>query len=321
MQRTFKSVFLASSAAIAIGLTACKQTNAPSPLIEAEPVASLTVTADINAGIRTQKITIIPNDIAPWLSQIILIDEEGELYQTALDSGEANSLGMNAKDAIGLMRRKAPGVLLTLSETNTLSALIETSDEGDLSSITVSAPDLSLASFCQGNTAPEDNVYALTTNGDIVNLVVLVEENESVRLSMTDRMDMAGKPIGCVKIKDQAFGLYRDRIVSSDGQQTYSMSIGEQQVAVLSGDASTRIISPLSPNPNLAIFSIGNKEAFGASVTGGLSTLPLKQINAAHIYTNSMGGVFRDGALILSDATSDRIVMISLPVVQRELTK
>ena len=94
---------------------------------------------------------------------------------------------------------------------------------------------------------------------------------------------------------------------------------GTQQLALVSVEDSTTVLKPLGNNPNLGVFLTSKDEPFSISVQGGLSTEGLSQMNAAYMYVDSLGGVFRDGALILSDANSDRLVMISKPLVQREL--
>ena len=304
-----------------LSLSACQTGEKPAAVSTQPPAASITVTADINTGIRTKHITVIPNDVAPWLSQIILLDTSGDLYRTALDSGKAKPLNAKAKDAIGLMRRKAPGVLLTLSDGGTLSAFIESNDEGDLSPLAVSSPNSTLSGFCHGEKAPDGTVYAITNDSHLVSLAVLVEDNQHIHLSETQSVKLNSQPLGCLGFKNEPLLRYEDKLSSpSNNNQGFPMNLdGTQQLALVSVEDSTTVLKPLGNNPNLGVFLTSKDEPFSISVQGGLSTEGLSQMNAAYMYVDSLGGVFRDGALILSDANSDRLVMISKPLVQREL--
>lgn len=283
-------------------LLACGGGDNTAPTGPDAPSASLTVTAEINTGVNTARITVIPNDVAPWLSHIILIDTEGALYQTALDSGKAKPLNAKAVDVIGLMRMEAPGVMLTLSEAGTISAFIESNDEGDLAPLPVSAPPLSLERFCQSATAPSDTVHAVTQDGTVVSLAVLVEGTDQIRLSETNRASFTGGG-QCVMTGDTPTSITAD-----------------QQIAVLSTDNDDIVLSPQAPADDIAIAQVNSDDRTTVSISAGLSTPGLSSARAAYVSDDSLGGVFRDGAVIFADAEAPRLVLISKPFAAQTLS-
>lgn len=268
--------------------------------------ATLTVTADINMGIMAKDITVIPNDVAPWLSHIVVISEDGELYQTALDSGEAKPLGARAVDAIGLMRMEAPGVVLTLSEMGGLDAYIESNDAGELASLPVNGPDLGtnmrIEQFCSASTAPSDTIYAVA-GGSVMRMAILVEGTDQIRLSKTDSQVWdGGDDTSCVMIGD-----------------TPSAVTSANPVSLLGDGNDALFIRPLAPNDYIAVSRNADDIGAAVSIGAGLSTEGLSAASASYVSNDSLGGVFRDGAIILADANAPRLVLISKPFAQKTL--
>ena len=261
----------------------------------------LRVTAEIETGVNAKHVTVIPNDVAPWLSHIILIGEDGELYQTALDSGKAKALSAKAVDAVGLMREKAAGVVLTLSEAGTVSALIETDDAGNLGAITVSANLPTLANFCAADQAPRDTVHAMSTDGDILSIAVLVQESQII-LSEANRIEGQKGAADC--------------IVRNDIAQFQNGASGAAQLGVLNFSGAQSTISAAATGE---LTWRGDTDAALITITPGLSTPGLSKASAIHITSDSLGGAFRDGALIIADAQEPRLVMISAGFAQNTI--
>lgn len=277
----------------ALTLTACGG-EAAAPDASSETI-DLRVTAEVNTGVNAQHITVIPNDVAPWLSHIILISDDGALYQTALDSGKAKPLGAKAIDAVGLMRAQAAGVVLTLSGGGTVSAMIESDDEGNLSPLPVSTTIAALSGFCGAASAPSDTVYAQTPGGDVLSLGVLVQESQVI-LSEIERFDGDADAVCYVSGDDVKF------------QPRGSAA----QFGVLSLDGNNVTLSPKQTGASLSNGS-------AVTITPGLSTPGLSSASAITATTDSLGGAFRDGAIIMADADAPRLVMISAGFAQSVL--
>ncbi|WP_371397730.1 hypothetical protein [Fretibacter rubidus] len=268
---------------ITLGLSACGSDSSQST--NTDSVTELRVTAEVNTNVNAAHITVIPNDVAPWLSHIILIDQDGDLYQTALDSGVAKPLNMKAVDAVGLMREQAAGVVLTLSEAGTISALIESDDEGNLSPLPVSSSVGGLSRFCETAHAPSGTVFAQAEGGDVVEMGVLVQESQII-LSEIERS------------KGQA-----DAACYVNGDTVSFQQSSDGRFAVL--DFGDRTI--LSAADKGAVWSGGG----AVTITSGLSTPGIDTARAVHATSDSLGGAFRDGAIIMADADAPRLVMIS----------
>lgn len=283
--------------AAALFLAACSG-DTSAPLAPPSDTIDLRVTAEVETGVNARHITVIPNDVAPWLSHIILIGEDDALYQTALDSGKAKALNAKAVDAVGLMREKAAGVVLTLSKAGTVSALIETDDAGNLGAITVSANLPPLSRFCAADKAPRDTVYAMSTDGNILSIAVLVQESQII-LSETERMDSQNGASDCIVMG----GLPQ---FQNSGTQLSVLNFGEAQ-------------STLSVNASGALTWRSGADAARIAITPGLSTPGLSKASAVYTTPDSLGGAFRDGAIIIADADAPRLVMISAGFAERVL--
>lgn len=293
--------YSALAAFSAILLLSCGGSD-PAPNLDTSAAVTWTVTAEMDTGVNTARITIVPNDVAPWLSQIVLISTEGELYQTALDSGKAKPLNTRAKDALGLLRVQAAGVVLLISEDGKLSAMIESNDAGDLSPLPVSAPPMTLSAFCHGEEAPTDTVWALSNSGDNIKMAVLVESAQ-IRLSELSREAATPEAIDCIMINGQPEFLAESTV----------------QGASMTHEGESYRITPRAPDDDFFVSSSGG-DVKTVSVQGGISTPGLNSSNAALVSNNSLGSVFRDGVIILSDAEAQRLVLLDKPFALQTLT-
>lgn len=292
--------YSALTALSALLLASCGGSE-PATDVDIPPAVSWTVTAEMETGVDSQRMTIIPNDVAPWLSQIVLISTEGELYQTSLDSGKAKPLNTRAKDALGLMRIQAAGVVLLITQDGTLSAMIESNDAGDLAPLPVSAPPMTLSSFCHGADAPTDTIWALSGSGERIEMAVLVEDAQ-IRLSELSRMAGDSNATACVMTNGEANALTGYNV----------------QTASVSDNGSSYLIIPRAPKPHI---QVNGDDFIGVvQVEGGISTPGLRTSNAALVSNAGLGSVFRDGVIILSDAEAQRLVLLAKPFALQSLS-
>lgn len=159
-----------------------------SPTSEISGAVDLRMTSEIQTSVRAVDLTIIPNDVATWVSQIILTDSSGALHSVSANGGETKALGLSAVDTLGLMRKGAPGILLSIVKDGSLFAAIESDDEGTLKPIPLSGPTLSLSGFCSYIAAPSDTFHVIS--GDkILALNIDVDGKNLIRVSKSSELE------------------------------------------------------------------------------------------------------------------------------------
>lgn len=175
--------------------------------LSADPAIDLRVTSEIETGLRATAITVMPNDAAQWLAQVVMIDEDGKLYQSGLSARKARPMSGTARDIAGIMRRGAAGLVLTITPEGSLGGFIESDDLGTLLPLTVSAPQQKFESFCVTDTAPENTVYVRTNNGALA-LDIDVIDNQAVTLSISgDQLQQCPKTQSLFAQENGAYAL------------------------------------------------------------------------------------------------------------------
>ena len=120
---------------IALGLTlaACSQ---QSDTIDYEPiqidrVINVNMTYDRAMPHKATAITAVPNNVAPWVSSLFIIDEQNQLLRGALETGDFKLIATDIHDMAPLARKNATGVIIARTQDNGLKGYIEINDEGD----------------------------------------------------------------------------------------------------------------------------------------------------------------------------------------------
>ena len=155
------------------------------------------VTSQIMLPEKGVAYTFVPNDAAQWLSHIIILSEDGDLYQATADSQDAKPIeGPKAKAVIGLSRPGAAGVFFAINEDNTLQAYIESNDAGDFKALTDDLPDVNIIELCETSPALE---CELGENGQISAIETkapasLVSSKGQHNLKMSDNSIIVSEP-------------------------------------------------------------------------------------------------------------------------------
>ncbi len=278
---------LTLSLASTILLSACrdslpKDTQKIAPYQAVDPDFKIRATTDFESPTRISKSVFMPNLIAGWASQIILLDIDGALLRTQM--GTLNPIQFETGpyiDLHGLGRKGEPGLLLALTDENRLQAFIESSDDGDFTRIPVSIPNIKIKRFCKTHDfiTPSLNVY--TETNDIVTLGITIEANKQVTLNSNDvpKTDMCHKNTLEFGPSDQT------------PDQTYL------------------VISPNIKNPHLRLDT--KTETKFVEIQDGLSIQGLKDPNSIAVTDINLGSAFNQGAILITDRDSPRSVLIA----------
>lgn len=235
-------------------------------------------TNDFETPSKVTKATFVPNIIAGWATQLVMIDETGALLRTQMDRPVPEKFSDGPfTDIQGFGRKGQPGILLALSEIGRLQAFIEVSDDGDLKRIPVSQPNIAVKAFCQTSDFTAPTLQIQSAKGKTVSLDISVENNTQLILSL-----------------------------SKDNKAPKS-SCAKDSVPL---DASlNKSLTPNPTGPHL-IFKSG-PETNVLEISDGLSIQGIADPDIIAITDANLGSTFNKGALLVTDANSNRIVLIA----------
>jgi|GEM_PF-3642659 len=166
---TYTTPYKFSAALACVGLIACGDTSETPNFDESGPAIELAVTAQVMLPEKGVAYAFVPNDAAQWLSQIIILSEDGDLYQATADTREAKPIkGPKAKSIIGLNRPGAAGMFLAVNPDDTVQAYIESNDEGDFKLYDQTATNLTIADLCEEAAAVD---CELNKQGEIIGVI------------------------------------------------------------------------------------------------------------------------------------------------------
>lgn len=309
-----KQIFCIPLAALI--LTACGSKDVE--VLPADTVA-LRITSEVPAGVKAQRISVIPNDVAPWLSQILLL-ADGQLYRTTANGGKAQAVnGGTLKDMIGLMREGAAGTVLTLTSEGKLTAMIEKDDEGRLARMNVSSKADSYGGFCQTDAAPSDTVTAYSSKS-LITLQISYEGNELMTVEEMDRASLPKAITACFVSGDTVHALAAGQLFSG-GNATGSV---DATAEIISGIGNAQAPTLLYMGEGTSLFTLRAAKTDlrrKVVIQDGLSVMGTENFASIFTTSDSLGGTFSQGAVIAQDENSDRLVLVSLPFADQTLSK
>ena len=311
-----KTCLKLTAAALALTLTACGSKDVE--VLPADTVG-LRITSEVPSGISADQITVIPNDVAPWLSQILLLSD-GKLYRTSSDGGKAQAVnGGDVKDVIGLMRKGEAGTALTLTRDGKLTALIEKDDEGRLARMNVSSKANSYNGFCQGTKAPSDTVMAFAGK-KLITLGITYQGNEVLRVTETDSQSFS-KPISaCFVTAEKTYAVSGGQLFANEAD-TGNIAGQPRMLTGISGAAAPVLLYIDGANSLASLRAANPKTRRSVVIQDGLSVLGTETISTVYATADSLGGTYSEGAVIAQDGASGRLVLISLPFARKTLAK
>lgn len=292
-------------------LSACLgQTDAPvepASSFETSAVISVNMTFDRDIDFKVSDIAVVPNNVAPWAGSLFVIDDKTNLLRGDLESGDFKPTAETIKAIAPLARRNKAGLLLTLNQQNQIGGFFEINDDSDYEAIPLSNAPETLINFCTQNILSEQRVYGRDEKGHILALdITSPEDNHLVTAKRIDNLEAQNDADCAVYIKDKDV-----RAVTLPNAALDTALIGPDSLLFTTEESRTR--------PRL--FLKRNDDIMAIDITGGLSTQAPSQIDSIYVIPNSLGGSLRDGAVIIADNQTGRLIYISLGFLQMRLNE
>lgn len=311
-----KHLFYMTAAALTLSLSACG--NKDAVVLPADTVG-LRITSEVAAGITADRITVIPNDVAPWVSQILLLSN-GELYRTTADGGKAQGVnGGDLKDMIGLMRKGDAGTVLTLTRDGKLTAMIEKDDEGRLSRMNVSSNAKSYDGFCQNDKAPSSEVIAFSDKS-LVTLKIDYQGDDVMTITTGEEKSFS-KPVSTCLVSGGRMHVISGGQLYIDGAEMGNVPGETRALAGITATSASALIYVEGTDTMSTLRAARPDTRRKVIIQDGLSVLGTEKISTVFTTSDSLGGTFSEGALIAQDASNGRLVLVSLPFAQNVLSK
>ena len=289
-------------------LSACsekRETNDVYKPDNIDHVINVNMTFDRNIDFPVTKIAVVPNSVAPWASSLFLIDGNNVLQRGDIERGDFKQISTNIQDITPLAREKAAGILLTKSNDGDVQGLLEINDEGDYTDIPLTKTSPNIHSFCAADRLSSQHVFA-QLDKDIMRLDLISPTTNGY--------------VTAIKLEDVSTqeGLC---VVNTNGSDIVAQNVPETALAasILSSGETLFITQESQTSPRL--FLQAGDQITAINITGGLTTEAPSRIDSFYVIPNSLGGVLRDGAVILADNESGRLIYISLSFLKMRLAE
>ncbi len=271
-------------------LLACADKVVVEPVVI--PTIELVATHAIDTPTQISSLTFVPNNVAPWLGRIILLDNQQRLLSTDIEG--RTPLEVNAKSYIdieGVYRENQVGVFLALTTNGTLEAFIQSDDAGNYTSLPISGTGVNIVKFCKSSSPEQNTVNILSQDGYIVSLNISVL-NGVLEYTETSKTKAAKDGL-CQKKKGMS---------SVPLQFTGAEYLG-------------------TANGNLHFIRTDQEAPLNLIINDGLSIKGLEGVDYINATTaNYGGGAFKGGVIALIDNDESRIVFISLDYADGKVT-
>ena len=306
-------------------LMAACTSNAGKPVdLSKVPTLDISATHAIAIEQSAGGLSFVPNNVAPWLGRIILLNTDSSLSSTDIEGRAAQSVTVeNKSDVFGLARVNQSGVFLVKNEnTDEIGAFFESDDKGNFAPMSYSGSALPIAAFCTTDSARANSASVLTADGQIAELSLAIVPDENARTAPVEQ-EIAATDTAPVGTK---FCATTQKHIFAYSNATNKASIhtkGEGGWTRTRVPTSISAMAPLELNETPYLLLIDNEDVFVFNVStqsfefkfavkSGLSIMGLDKTKFITTTTHNYGGAaFSEGLVAFGQADADRVVFVS----------
>lgn len=305
------------------GLTACTSDTPPQTTALGDmPDFAIRATGDIRTPVPMIDAAFVPNPIASWASQIVLLSKDGDIWRTNTD-GEAPLLISKGayQDILGLTRQNGAGVFLAAQEDGRASAFVERDDIGNFKPMTVSQGPFGIKAFCNGS---GETAAFINMDGQIshlkstLNLEVAIELDNAILPAppmpvFACTLNRVGD-IFAIAEKDKNIFTYRFK----DGNWSlYEGDIRTRNLIWVQAEGVDMALGVVPDENSVSLLSGGSVHRM--TIEDGLSIRGLEGTSFVSGTDAKMGSAYNEGVILYGDDNDNRIVMLSLDYLGRVL--
>ena len=292
---------------LTLTVTACSQ---PSDTVEThgatqvDHVISVNMTYDRPMPHDATAITAVPNNVAPWVSSLFILDEEGQLLRGGLETGDFKPIASNIQEIKPLARKNASGIIMARTA-DSIAAYIEINEEGDYKDIPFVKTPQNISGFCETKDLYEQRIYGHDTR-EIFALEVI--------------SPTANGRVEAVKIESTPT-VKGNCMLSVEGNNVELIPSPKHAIQTALLNQNMLIFTTNESKERPRLFMQQDNVVTAIDITGGLTTIAPTQIDSFSIIHNNLGGVLRNGAVLITDNASERVIYLSLDLLNRRLAE
>jgi len=260
-----------------------------------------------------------PNDVASWLGAVGVLGTDGQLRFSDIEAVSTKPVSGNYSMVIGFDRAKAPALFAAINPNGTWRGFVESSNTFDFSPVAIVGAPPGDTMICQPFGAATTTLSALSPEG-LVTYSATISDDGVLTLN-------AGEP-SAIKVKDPASCLAAPdgSVIVSEPDKT--IRFGSDGTAIRVSRIRYSSLATLVDEVLLGVYDT-NLYAIDAatlepikklSIEAGMSIQGAESIGKVFVTPSPFGGTaFNEGAVFLTDADKDRVVVISRGYFLRQL--
>jgi|GEM_PF-7088596 len=306
-----------SALAAALLLSNCQE--APDTAIQQIKNASASEvvgTIEMEAPARIVKAGFAPDDFAKWKSEILLLSETGALYRTTANDTKISAIEGEFTDISGLSLGGNQVGFLGLKPDGQMVTFKRNNETGNFSKTIFTAPDQAYRQFCAGSPGESQMLWAMRDDRTLDALALEVSKTGHIELSIENTVKAPFKTSHCatsydgqLSVQDAKTGNIRLRDGDKWSALTRSAQIGPY--SWLSGAQDKAVLTSAAQMGNLSRH--GEDAVHTVTIIDGLGISGMERPGLAVATTVNLGSTFADGAVLVADDESGRVILIAKP--------
>lgn len=293
-----------------------------SSLIKSE--ISIKATSELLPGYQVTQSSFAPKKFANWLSQILLLNDTGQVFSTNTGFGGVETVSNGRfQDLVGLSRGDDPSIFLAIAASGDLKAFIEDDTGDNFKPFTFSSSEQKYSNFCQMEVPDSQFFFAVSDDGKLIKTAYSAG-NELLELTNTEVISTQ-QIKACVVSKLGQIYIVDDEnkvitIAENGDAKTIKAINGFDQISPVTFPDQTPALF-LMNSAQIGLFLWDGQEVRKLNIVPGLSIDGIERPAWVNTTSSAMGSTFNNGLTLVGDSNSSRVVMISNEYLIRELQK
>lgn len=292
--------------------------------VEDMDVFSIRATGNISTPAIMTDVAYVPNNVASWMSQIILLSEDGDIWQTTSDGDTPRRVSKgDYQDIRGLRRDNEPGIFLAAQPDGRVSAFIEREDIGNYKPMTISQGSFGVKQFCDGS---DNRIWVLDMENNLRRLALETSADMALELASNAPITPPNTALSCTTGADEAVHVVMQK---NETVRTRVYKDGDWELDQAELNSPTLTLLPLETTDlRLGLDALTSTPLIvhnGVSkrllIDDGLSIRGLSKASFVHGTDHAMGSAYNEGLILFGDAENGRVVLLSLDFMNYVLTQ
>jgi len=311
---------LKNPALVALGAIALTNCQDNPPAIDSNTAATVTVevvaTIELETPDRIVDAAFAPDNIAKWKSEILLLSDAGTLYRATTNDTKISTVDGQFSDITGLDMGENRVGFLGLKPDGQLTAYQRNSETESFEKTLFSGPDQAYTRLCTGSVVNPQKIWALKGDNALEELSIDVSDTGHIDVSVTANQKAPTRTLHCasaadgqISVQDQKSG--KTKLLQDGKWMSLSKNTETGPYSLISSTDSSTLLSASANSGNLSLINDGHIQ--DVSIVDGLGISGMPKPGLALATDINLGSTFSEGAVLVADAETGRIILIAKP--------